>query len=164
MRPTMNATLDGCSITRVSPLRRGPGCNPASVPPSHAQPRREGAAFTLIELLVVIAIIAILAAMLLPVLNKSKMKASGAVCRNNQKQLLLSFMMYAQDNNDVMPGPYYNNVDMIGGGYWGGPMPDIASGMTMQAAINADLRTCARINSDLSSEGSSSSTPAIRGA
>jgi prepilin-type N-terminal cleavage/methylation domain-containing protein/prepilin-type processing-associated H-X9-DG protein len=72
-------------------------------------------AFTLVELLVVIAIIAILAAMLLPVLAMAKEKSYRTQCVNNFKQLAIAIQMYADDHGDQLPGPvwqgFYENYD-----------------------------------------------------
>jgi len=58
--------------------------------------------FTLVELLVVIAIIGILAALLMPALVKAKSHARRIECLNNQQQLLLTWNLYAGDNNDSL--------------------------------------------------------------
>ncbi len=63
--------------------------------------RRMG--FTLIELLVVIAIIAILSSLLLPTLSRAKENARRTICKNEEKQWLLSLIMYADDQEDRYP-------------------------------------------------------------
>jgi prepilin-type N-terminal cleavage/methylation domain-containing protein len=59
--------------------------------------------FTLIELLVVIAIIAILAAVLLPVLTSSRESAWRVACANNLKEIGTGVNVYTTDNGDFMP-------------------------------------------------------------
>jgi prepilin-type N-terminal cleavage/methylation domain-containing protein/prepilin-type processing-associated H-X9-DG protein len=72
---------------------------------SFPSPAKNGPdAFTLIELLVVIAIIAILAAVLLPVLHQAMIRGQTATCIANQKQLATAWIMYSSDNNDYCAG------------------------------------------------------------
>ena len=63
--------------------------------------------FTLIELLVVIAIIAVLAAMLLPSLQKAKTLAKGVICASNLKNVGMGHFYYADDNNRWYPYMIY---------------------------------------------------------
>ena len=60
--------------------------------------------FTLVEMLVVIAIIGILAALLLPALQRSKLSAQRSVCMNNLKQIGVAVKLYAADHDDTLPG------------------------------------------------------------
>ncbi|HEY1789422.1 MAG TPA: prepilin-type N-terminal cleavage/methylation domain-containing protein [Verrucomicrobiae bacterium] len=66
--------------------------------------------FTLIELLVVIAIIAILAAIILPVLARAKVKAYGISCMNNLRQLSLAWTLYSNENNDWIVQSGQNSI------------------------------------------------------
>ena len=71
--------------------------------------------FTLIELLVVIAIIAILAALLLPVLGRAKENGRSVFCLNNTKQFMTATLMYAGDNLENLPP---NGDDDYDGTFW----------------------------------------------
>ncbi|HXC35390.1 MAG TPA: prepilin-type N-terminal cleavage/methylation domain-containing protein [Candidatus Acidoferrales bacterium] len=68
--------------------------------------------FTLVELLVVIAVIAILAAILLPILHKARQSAQNITCLNNLRQLQICWHLYYQDNHDVLVPN--NSVAIIG--------------------------------------------------
>ena len=86
---------------------------------TRAKARVTRAAFTLIELLVVVAIIAILAAMLLPVLGHARRVAKAAPCKNNLKQLFLGMNFYMDDNESILPGDMYRSTSAPPGPYAG---------------------------------------------
>ncbi len=71
--------------------------------------------FSLIELLVVIGIIAILAAILFPMLTKTREKAKQTTCCNNANQLGKAFAIYAAENGGRYPSCLEGGVSEIPG-------------------------------------------------
>src|SRR5437763_8111985 len=77
-------------------------CHSAPAVFERGRARESFRGFTLVELLVVIAIIAVLAALLLPALSKPKDQAQRIACANNIKQLSVAWLLYADDNSDLL--------------------------------------------------------------
>jgi prepilin-type N-terminal cleavage/methylation domain-containing protein len=107
-------------------------------------------AFTLIEMLVVIAVIAILAALIFPVLSSAKKRADRITCVNNLRQINAGVLMYAHDNADTLPllpvpdpyptGVFYYYKELVKGyvGLSGPPQPDKLFICPSEAATSTD--------------------------
>jgi prepilin-type N-terminal cleavage/methylation domain-containing protein/prepilin-type processing-associated H-X9-DG protein len=120
------------------------GCRPAAA--------RRSPGFTLVELLVVIAIIAILAAMLLPVLGRGKSSAQCAACESNLRQLGIATEIYLGDNG----GFFFNRCaapTTTGQQWWfgwlqGTTVPeghrafDLSTGVLFMYLHGSDVRLC----------------------
>lgn len=77
---------------------------PPTIPHQPSPINHSAAAFTLLELLIVIAIIAILAALLMPALKKSKDGAKRAACMEHLKQVAVALLMLGEDNDGWLNG------------------------------------------------------------
>jgi prepilin-type N-terminal cleavage/methylation domain-containing protein len=130
------------------------------------QPTGKKAGFTLVELLVVIAIIALLMAILIPALNRAREQGKRVVCLSNLRQLMLAWILYADDNDDlIINGDTEEYTYMYAAGRafndshyreppwvkkdWGNPMPPepvriqaILDGALFEYAKTLDLYQC----------------------
>ena len=110
----------------------GRGYNP-DMPMKHLKATR---GFTLIEVLVVVAIIAILAALLLPALNRARAAAKRTVCLGNVRQINVAIRLYADDHGDQID--YFTND--IYYAYKGRLTPYV--GVAANAATNTPVFAC----------------------
>jgi len=86
-------------LPAIDPIEPRSDCLCAKCLKEVCQSTKQG--FTLVELLVIVATVAILAALLLPTLGRSKQSAQSVKCINNLRQSCLSAQMYWEDNNGV---------------------------------------------------------------
>lgn len=74
-------------------------------------------AFTVVELLVVSAIIALLVALLLPVVKRARREAWAVACASNQRQYGVAFHAYMADNAGLLPW-FAERYPCCGSSYW----------------------------------------------
>lgn len=93
---------------------------------------------TLIELLVVLAIVAMLAAILLPVLARAREQSRKTVCQSNLKQISLAFAAYVSDYDGLYP--CNGNPDLWMGRYWRAILQTYVPGGTLNSALTGPTR------------------------
>jgi prepilin-type processing-associated H-X9-DG protein/prepilin-type N-terminal cleavage/methylation domain-containing protein len=108
-----------------------------------------GPAFTLIELLVVMAIIALLAALLLPALSRSKATAKRIQCVSNLRHMAIAAHVYAGDNNETYPVAYEDGTidGKTASIAWdlttvSGSPPVVIPGLLWQSRGNKQIQQC----------------------
>ena len=152
----MNAGRQPVKDERCAQREARPGMRHVSRFTCHVSrlPRPFRRAFTLIELLVVIAIIAILAALLLPALARSKTSAWRADCASNLRQLGLATLLYWDDNGGRC-FPWYSGATNSGQLYWFGWLGngaegqrpvDLSAGVLYPYLADSKTRLCPALN------------------
>jgi type II secretory pathway pseudopilin PulG len=61
-----------------------------------------------VELLVVIGVIGVLLALLLPSIGRAREQAKGVACASNQRQIMMAFLLFANDHNGHLPGNWFD--------------------------------------------------------
>lgn len=149
-------------------------------------PNRKHPAFTLVELLVVIGIIAVLVAILLPMLKKAQEAAYRVACASNMRQLMMGWDYYCSDNKgwlvNAVPqrhdaqvpwflGPEWNGHDPLHKGPYGNTEAAIIDGALFKYLRNPKVYHCPGdfgwhlvsygINAWLNGEAASGATPVV---